>query len=221
MSQVLQTQNPNIITSDSPSLSPLKRPAPPTNAPTMTNIEIDAGSSSFIETDGNRNTKQLSIEEEFLQYTNTMKGPSRQIMPVRDFFNRLPEELVLSVFKWLPKCTLAKCARGTNGKYSQVYNNTLNPPNLVCKRWLKVTQDESLWRRLDLGLVTVPAGVVGQVSAPLYCIVPGVDLLCQVLSRGCAVLRLARATVLQPVFVSSVTGLPTFPAPSSQLESAR
>ena len=27
-----------------------------------------------------------------------------------------------------------------------------------------MTQDESLWRRLDLGLVTVPAGVVGQVS---------------------------------------------------------
>jgi len=184
-SQVLQAQNPNIITIDSPSLSPLKRPAPPANAPTVTNIDIDAGSSSFIETDGNRNSKQLSIEEEFFQYTNTMKGPSRQIMPVIDFFNRLPEELVLSVFKWLPKCTLAKCAR-------------------VCKRWLKVTQDESLWRRLDLGLVTVPAGVVGQV-----------------LSRGCAVLRLARATVLQPVFVSAVSGLPTFPEPSSQLESAR
>ena len=114
MSQVLQAQNPNIITIDSPSLSPLKRPEPPANAPTTTNIDIDAGSSSFIETDGNRNSKQLSIEEEFLQYTNTMKGPSRQIMPVKDFFNRLPEELVLSVFKWLPKCTLAKCARGTN-----------------------------------------------------------------------------------------------------------
>ena len=114
MSQVLQAQNPNIITIDSPSLSPLKRPEPPANAPTVTNIDIDAGSSSFIETDGNRNSKQLSIEEEFLQYTNTMKGPSRQIMPVKDFFNRLPEELVLSVFKWLPKCTLAKCARGTN-----------------------------------------------------------------------------------------------------------
>ena len=35
MSQVLQAQNPNIITiADSPSLSPLKRPAPPANAPT-------------------------------------------------------------------------------------------------------------------------------------------------------------------------------------------
>ena len=34
----------------------------------------------------------------------------------------------------------------------------------VCKRWLRLSQDESLWRRLDLGLATVPAGVVGQVS---------------------------------------------------------
>ena len=131
MLQVLQAQDPNIITiTDSPHLSPLKRPAPPANVPTVTNIDIDAGSSSFIETDGNRNTKQLSIEEEFFQYTNTMKGPNTQVrielyklslylslvqvLPVKDFFNRLPEELVLSVFKWLPKCTLAKCARGNN-----------------------------------------------------------------------------------------------------------
>ena len=133
MWQVLQAQDPNIITiTDSPHLSPLKRPAPPANVPTVTNIDIDAGSSSFIETDGNRNTKQLSIEEEFFQYTNTMKGPNTkvrielnklhfklsllQVLPVRDFFNRLPEELVLSVFKWLPKCTLAKCARGSDNK---------------------------------------------------------------------------------------------------------
>ena len=34
----------------------------------------------------------------------------------------------------------------------------------MCKRWLRLSQDESLWRRLDLGLATVPAGVVGQVS---------------------------------------------------------
>ena len=68
----------------------------------------------------------------------------------------MPEEIVLQVFRWLPKSTLAKCA-------------------LVSKRWLKITQDESLWRRLDLGMRTVSSGVVGQVVA-----------------RGCAVLRLAR-----------------------------
>lgn len=182
--QVLQTQDPNLIhISDSPALSPLKRPLPPPHAPRVTNIDIDAGSSSFIETDGNQNTKQFSIEEEFFQYTNTMKGPGTQVSPVRDFFNRLPDELLISVLKWVPKCTLAKCAR-------------------VSKRWHKVTQDESLWRRLDLGVVTVPAGVIGQV-----------------LSRGCAVLRLAQATVLHPVFESSVTSRATFP--STSLQTAR
>ena len=35
-----------------------------------------------------------------------------QVSPVRDFFNRLPDELLISVLKWVPKCTLAKCARG-------------------------------------------------------------------------------------------------------------
>lgn len=79
------------------------------------------------------------------------------------------------MFKWLAKSSLAKCSR-------------------VCKRWCRVTQDESLWRRLDLGVATVPPGVAGQV-----------------LSRGCSVLRLARATMQQPIFRSEVTHLSTFP----------
>ncbi len=33
---------------------------------------------------------------------------------------------------------------------------------LVCKRWYRLSQDDSLWKRLDLGLRTVPPGVVGQ-----------------------------------------------------------
>ena len=37
---------------------------------------------------------------------------SFQVKPGADFFNKLPAELVLLVFKWLPKCSLAKCARG-------------------------------------------------------------------------------------------------------------
>ena len=82
-----------------------------------------------------------------------------------------------------------------------------------------MTHDESLWRRLDLGLSKVTPGVVGQVSCPQHYTQLDDDDLCQVLSRGCAVLRLSRATVLQPVFTSSVTGLSTFP--TSQLESSR
>ena len=64
----------------------------------------------------------------------------------------------------------------------------------MCRRWCRVTQDETLWRRLDLGICTVPPGVAGQI-----------------LARGCSVLRLARATMQQPIFSSEVTNLPTFP----------
>ena len=35
---------------------------------------------------------------------------------------------------------------------------------LVCKRWYRLCQDESLWKRLDLGLRTVPPGVIGQAA---------------------------------------------------------
>ena len=80
MLQVLKAQDPNVITiTDSPTLSPLKRPEPPNEAPTLTNIEIDAGSSSFIETTGKRNNKQIHIQEEFFQYTNTMNGHRTQV----------------------------------------------------------------------------------------------------------------------------------------------
>ena len=35
-----------------------------------------------------------------------------QVVPGTDLFNQMPSEVVLLVFKWLPKCTLAKSARG-------------------------------------------------------------------------------------------------------------
>ena len=110
-----------------------------------------------------------------------------QVVPGTDLFNQMPSEVVLLVFKWLPKCTLAKSARGESPQI--IKNLLLGIRNLfseeadeilyllhiiqsyinsffcaVCKRWLRLSQDESLWRRLDLGLATVPAGVVGQVS---------------------------------------------------------
>jgi len=168
-SKVLKAKHPNIMESRSPWVSPLKRPDVPPEAAPITNLEIDGGSSSFI-------------SDDFFQYTCTLtnkdKRSEKTVKPGKDFFNKLPAELLLSVFKWLPKCSLAKCAR-------------------VCKRWERLSQDETLWRRLDLGLVTLHPGVVGQV-----------------LSRGCAVLRLARATIKSPIFVSHVTSLDTFPSPS-------
>ena len=107
------------------------------------------------------------------------------MVPGTDLFNQMPSEVVLLVFKWLPKCTLAKSARGESpliikhlyylgirklfseeaDKILSIYLHIIFLFSLsVCKRWLRLSQDESLWRRLDLGLATVPAGVVGQVS---------------------------------------------------------
>jgi len=103
----------------------------------------------------------------------------------KDLLNTMSEEVILGVFRWLPKSTLARCAR-------------------VCKRWLRLTADETLWKRLDLGLAKVTPGVVGKV-----------------VSRGCQVLRLARATVMSPIFVSPLTGQATFPLPGQDPVSAK
>jgi len=186
---VLKVKNTNVIMkTGSPEVAPLKRPDPLPGS-RLTNQDIDAGSSSFIQAETssvivnneNVDTSNLgydtSFSDDFFQYTFTFPSGNskKKLKPVRDMFNRLPAEVALNVFKWLPKCSLAKCAR-------------------VCKRWNRLTQDESLWRRLDRGLAIVPAGVIGQV-----------------LSRGCTVLRLARATVLAPIFESKISGCVTFP----------
>ncbi|XP_027234734.1 S-phase kinase-associated protein 2 isoform X2 [Penaeus vannamei] len=82
----------------------------------------------------------LVNEEEFFVYKR------RRIDAIAgdDKFNRMSDELILAVFRWLPKFMLARCAQ-------------------VCRRWKRLAFDESLWRRLDLGGKTLNPGVVGRV----------------------------------------------------------
>uniref|UniRef100_A0A1E1XDG1 Putative s-phase kinase-associated protein 2 n=1 Tax=Amblyomma aureolatum TaxID=187763 RepID=A0A1E1XDG1_9ACAR len=80
----------------------------------------------------------------------------------KDPFMDLSDETILEVFKWLPKSVLISCGR-------------------VCRRWMRLAFDESLWRRLDLGKKHLGPGVLGNV-----------------LSRGVTVLRLATADVKTP-----------------------
>lgn len=61
-----------------------------------------------------------------------------------DIFSRLPDELVLCIFKWLPKPTIARCAQ-------------------VSKRWRRLAYDEALWRRLDLSGTCLKPTVLGTV----------------------------------------------------------
>ncbi|KAJ8705043.1 hypothetical protein PYW08_012363 [Mythimna loreyi] len=61
-------------------------------------------------------------------------------------FNILSDEMILSVFRWLPKRTLAHCM-------------------MVCKRWHRVACDETLWQRLDLGNKTLSKDAIGRILA--------------------------------------------------------
>ncbi|XP_040581538.1 S-phase kinase-associated protein 2-like [Lepeophtheirus salmonis] len=78
----------------------------------------------------------------------------------RDINTELCEEVVLGVFQWLDKGTLGRCAR-------------------VCRQWNRLTQDESLWKRLDLGSKTLSAQVLSLIAA-----------------RGLLALRLCKASIL-------------------------
>lgn len=59
-----------------------------------------------------------------------------------DFFSSLSDEMILRIFHWLPKFTLAKCAR-------------------VCRRWNCVVGDRSLWKRIDLANRRVTSSCLG------------------------------------------------------------
>ncbi|GAB1605471.1 S-phase kinase-associated protein 2-like [Argonauta hians] len=76
----------------------------------------------------------------------------------------LPDLVLLNIFKYLPKLVLTKCAQ-------------------VCKKWHRIMESESLWKRLDLGNKTLGEGVLGQI-----------------LNRGVMILRLTRAEISSPIF---------------------
>ncbi|XP_069483232.1 S-phase kinase-associated protein 2 isoform X2 [Ambystoma mexicanum] len=79
----------------------------------------------------------------------------------------LPDELFLSIFSYLPLTTLLKVSR-------------------VCKRWHRLSFDESLWSSLDLTGKSLLPGVIGQV-----------------LSAGIVAFRCPRACVPEPLFKNS------------------
>ncbi|KAJ2942195.1 hypothetical protein O0L34_g15736 [Tuta absoluta] len=83
----------------------------------------------------------LGVEEELILSRNFCSEPVGA-----DSFAALSDEMLLSVFRWLPKRTLAHCM-------------------LVCKRWHRVACDETLWQRLDLGNKTLSKDALGRVLA--------------------------------------------------------
>lgn len=94
----------------------------PLTLPTMEFSEDDQSSDSFLL------SKRMRVE-----------GP-----PGVDGFSRLSDEVILNVFKWLPKSTVAKCAQ-------------------VSKRWKRLSYDEQLWKRLDLSGNCLKPTILGTV----------------------------------------------------------
>ncbi|XP_012525689.1 S-phase kinase-associated protein 2 isoform X2 [Monomorium pharaonis] len=61
-----------------------------------------------------------------------------------DKFNKLSDEIILMILKWLPKKCLVRSM-------------------LVCKRWCQIARDEALWTRLDLGSKVLNEGTLGHI----------------------------------------------------------
>ncbi|XP_018783482.1 PREDICTED: S-phase kinase-associated protein 2 isoform X1 [Bactrocera latifrons] len=59
----------------------------------------------------------------------------------KDHFSTLSDEIILQIFKWLPKKALIRCS-------------------YVCRRFNRCASDESLWTRLDLGGRHLRAGAL-------------------------------------------------------------
>lgn len=107
--------------------------------------------------------KQHQIQSELQQQQQQqLKPPPPRFVPDENFFlyrnhamrfgsngkdyftTLLSDEIVLQIFKWLPKKTLIRCS-------------------YVCRRFNRCANDESLWTRLDLGGRSLRDGSLGNV----------------------------------------------------------
>lgn len=82
-----------------------------------------------------------------------------------DYFDCLSDEVILHILHNLPKRYLTSLG-------------------LVCQRWHRLTQDESLWARMDVSNKNLQAGSIGQI-----------------LSRQVVILRLAQSEIAYPPFL--------------------
>ncbi|XP_029050962.1 S-phase kinase-associated protein 2 isoform X2 [Osmia bicornis bicornis] len=116
------------------------------------NMKNESGYSSRTETDNFINTKgtfckddlnastEKSSFEQFCLYRRKRKSSSAG----EDKFNKLSDEMILMILKWLPKKCLVRSM-------------------LVCKRWCQIARDEALWSRLDLGGKVLNEGTLGHI----------------------------------------------------------
>ncbi|GIY22915.1 s-phase kinase-associated protein 2 [Caerostris extrusa] len=78
--------------------------------------------------------------DEFVLYRRQSRTEGDQI----DYFAKISDEVVLSIFSWLPKSSLAKCSS-------------------VCKRWRDLSYDCTLWKRYDFGRKLIKPHGLGKI----------------------------------------------------------
>ncbi|KAK3910497.1 S-phase kinase-associated protein 2 [Frankliniella fusca] len=111
----------------------------------------DSQNSSNSPFDVTETSLLCNVNEEVSSFTDpfgddyTLYRKQKSIGRTReDYFRNLSDEIVLNIFKWLPKKTLNRCS-------------------LVCRRWRNIARDEVLWTRLDLGSKTLSPGSLADV----------------------------------------------------------
>ncbi|XP_053994196.1 S-phase kinase-associated protein 2 [Hylaeus volcanicus] len=112
----------------------------------------ESGYSSRMEIDNFIDTKEsfckdglnVSSERNSLEQFYLYRRKRKPSIIGEDKFNKLSDEMILMILKWLPK----KC---------------LVHSMLVCKRWCQIARDEALWTRLDLGSKVLTEGTLGHI----------------------------------------------------------
>ncbi|XP_076643008.1 S-phase kinase-associated protein 2 isoform X1 [Halictus rubicundus] len=105
-------------------------------------IEID----NFIDSKESscKNSLNASSERSNLEQFYFSRRKKKLSIIGEDKFNKLSDEMILMILKWLPKKCLVRSM-------------------LVCKRWCQIARDEALWSRLDLGGKVLSEGTLGHI----------------------------------------------------------
>ncbi|XP_031827265.1 S-phase kinase-associated protein 2 isoform X1 [Nomia melanderi] len=94
---------------------------------------------SFSQNSLNASSERSSLEQFYLS-----RRKRKLSIVGEDKFNKLSDEMILMILKWLPKKCLVRSM-------------------LVCKRWCQIARDEALWSRLDLGGKVLSEGTLGHI----------------------------------------------------------
>ncbi|XP_043249572.1 S-phase kinase-associated protein 2 [Colletes gigas] len=115
-------------------------------------VANESGYSSRMELDNFIDTKEsfckdslnVSSEKNSLEQFYLYRRKRKPSVVGEDKFNKLSDEIILMILKWLPKKCLVRSM-------------------LVCKRWCQIARDEALWNRLDLGSKVLNEGTLGHI----------------------------------------------------------